>query len=565
MIWILASDYIAGLVADFSYIQMFKGAAFVLVTGGLLFFILTRAARAIRTYESQLIASEERFRRVVEHTPGGIFIKAGGRFKYMNPAALRIFGAASFEEMNNRPVADHLRAPSTEEIRDNARRSTEESVPVSSRRETVIRMDGSSVSIEVSAVPFDLDGESGALVFFEDLTERDRAEEERRILEEQFRQAQKMESIGRLAGGVAHDFNNLLTIINGYSDILLGDITPKDRCYQPVLEIRNAGERAVGITRQLLAFSRKDVIEPKVLEPNQVIREVERMLRRLVGESTDIVVKLHPDAGLVLSDPGWLSQVLLNLAVNARDAMPEGGKLVIETAPEWIGEDYCRLHPAARTGKAVRLTVADTGCGMDEATLSHIFEPFFTTKPAGQGTGLGLSIVYGIVKNSGGWIDVESRENEGTSISIFLPAFEETGAPVQQAHVETRPEGNETVLLVEDDDTVRSFAEAALTSFGYKVIAASNGADALARATKDAMNIDLLLTDVVMPGMSGVQLAHRIVEMKPAIKVIFVSGYSREEASAPSAESVHRAYLAKPFTATSLAQTVRDVLDGKEL
>jgi CheY-like chemotaxis protein len=344
--------------------------------------------------------------------------------------------------------------------------------------------------------------------------------------------------------------------------VLLNEVPTGDPAYAFLLEIHKAGERAVGITRQLLAFSRKDVIAPKVLDPNTVIQELEPMLRRLLGERIGLTLALAPEAGLVFSDAGWLTQVMLNLAVNSRDAMPAGGELTIETAAAHVDAEYCRRNTAARPGKAVRITVRDTGCGMDEETRSQIFEPFFTTKPAGQGTGLGLSIVYGIVKSSGGWIDVATAPKAGTAISIYLPRSDrsvtETAAPGSALSLE----GNETVLLVEDEETVRGFAETALVRFGYDVVACASGDDALGRAARLGRPIQVLLTDLMMPGLGGIQLAALLLERNPGLRVIFMSGYSRENLSAPDVARLHQAYVAKPFTAETLALAVRSVLDG---
>jgi two-component system, cell cycle sensor histidine kinase and response regulator CckA len=562
LLWIAITDSLVHTLPQSIPLHFLKGTVFVLFTGGLLYLVLARAAASIRAAGAELIKGEERFRKLVENAPVGVFIHTGGRYRYMNAAALRIAGAHSFEQLRDQLVIDRLAPEFREVVRERIRRLVEERVAVPLLEEKWLRLDGSTVDVMISAVPFEFNGEPGVLAYCINISDRVRDEEEKRLLEEQVRQAQKMESVGRLAGGVAHDFNNLLTIINGYSDLLLRDVSPDKPNYDFVVEIHRAGERAVGITRQLLAFSRKDVIAPKVLDPNVVIRELEPMLRRLLGESIGLTLNLAPEAGLVFSDASWLTQVLLNLAVNSRDAMPSGGELTIETAAALVDPDYCRRNAAARPGEAVRITVRDTGCGMDEETRHQIFEPFFTTKPLGKGTGLGLSIVYGIVKSSGGWIDVKSRPGAGTSISIYLPVSNRAAAPPAAPGDMRSLQGKETVLLVEDDETVRGFAETALARFGYDVVACASAEDAVERASRLGRPVQVLLTDLMMPGLSGIQLAALLLERTPSLRVIFMSGYSRENLSAPEAARLHQAYVSKPFTAETLALAIRSVLDG---
>ena len=417
------------------------------------------------------------------------------------------------------------------------------------------------MDVEVLAVPFEFAGEQGALVYFTDISARIRTEQEKRLLEEQFRQAQKMESVGRLAGGIAHDFNNLLTVINGYSELLLSRMPAGDRNYDAIQQVHDAGGRAIGITKQLLAFSRKDTMERSVVDPNDVILGCEQMLRRLVGEKVRLGTTLAESTGKVLSDTGWLTQVLLNLTANARDAMPDGGEVIIETAGESIGEDYCRRVAGSHPCRAVRITVRDTGFGMDEATRQRIFEPFFTTKSMGQGTGLGLSIVYGIVKSSGGWLEVTSGARDGTAVSIFLPVCEEHAASAGRLEPSIAPPGNETILLVEDEASVRDFTESVLKGAGYRVVPCTSGEDAIQQAASERQPIHLLLADVMMPGMSGTQLADVLGERLPDLRVILISGYSPDDLT-PSLTSRHQAFLAKPFTAAALLQIVRQILDG---
>ncbi len=381
---------------------------------------------------------------------------------------------------------------------------------------------------------------------------------ESKKLEDQFRQAQKLESIGRLAGGVAHDFNNLLTVINGYSDILLGRLDPLDPSHLPVTEIRKAGGRAVELTRQLLTFSRKQVIEPKPLNLNELVSGTREMLARLIGEDIEVVTCLAPDLGNVFADAGQLHQVLMNLVVNARDAMPNGGRLTIETANREPGPNGAEERAAG----SVLLVVGDSGVGMDEETRKRIFEPFFTTKASGVGTGLGLATVYGIVQQCGGWIDVKTEPGEGTKFTIGLPRTAVSLSPELPAHKENAAGRAETVLVVEDQEEVRSLVMMVLKRQGYRLLEAKNGKQALSVAEHHPGPIHLLLTDLVMPGMNGKDLADRLQLARPSMRVLFMSGYPDKVLpnSAVSNGDVH--FIAKPFTPVTLAGRVRELLSA---
>jgi CheY-like chemotaxis protein len=372
-----------------------------------------------------------------------------------------------------------------------------------------------------------------------------------------------MEAVGRLAGGIAHDFNNLLTVITSYSDILLEDLASQDPRRGDVEEIGKAAASAARLTRQLLAFSRQQVLEPRVLDLNASLASADKLLRRLLGEDIELVTAPAPSLGTVKADPGQLEQVIVNLAVNARDAMPEGGKLTLETANADMDDAYVREHPAAKPGSYVVLAVSDTGVGMDEETQRRIFEPFFTTKEAGKGTGLGLATVYGIVKQSGGFIWVYSEPGHGTTFKIYLPRVEE---PVD---AETRPvpplgslRGTETVLLVEDAAAVRAVIHQTLDRLGYRVLEAPNGEAALHLATKHRGPIHLLLTDVVMPELGGRQLAERLSALRPELRVLYASGYTDDAVVRHGVLKPGIAYLQKPFTPEVLALKVREVLDA---
>jgi signal transduction histidine kinase len=386
---------------------------------------------------------------------------------------------------------------------------------------------------------------------------------ERRRLEDLLRQSQKMESIGQLAGGVAHDFNNLLTVINGRVEFLVGAPNLISEQEEDLREIQKAAERAGGLTRQLLAFSRKQLLQPRVVDLNQMLDEVEPMLRRLIGEDIQIIVVRGEMLGPVMADPGQVQQVLLNLALNARDAMPSGGLLTIRTANESISRVAKTVASEIIAGDYVLLEVTDTGCGMDETTKSRIFEPFFTTKGLGKGTGLGLSTVYGIVKQSGAAISVRSGPERGTGFRILFP-LTDGAEPTQskQQELGTDDVGSETILLVEDEDSVRDLAQRILQSRGYKVLAAQHGGDALQIASVADQQIDLVVTDVVMPGMSGRELVDMLLARTPGVRVLYMSGYTDDDIVRRGLLTSNVSFLQKPFTAKSLGRRVRSVLDA---
>ncbi len=384
----------------------------------------------------------------------------------------------------------------------------------------------------------------------------------RKQLEQQFLQAQKMEAVGRLAGGVAHDFNNLLTIINGFAQTLTERISPEDPRRGHLKEILMAGERAASLTRQLLAFSRRQVMEPRVLDLSSVLAEIEKMLRHLIGEDVELVTTLRPGLGRVKVDPGQIEQVIMNLAVNARDAMPEGGKFLIETSNVEVDEDYTRSHPNMIPGKYVMMAVSDTGSGMNLDTQAHIFEPFFTTKEEGRGTGLGLATVYGIVKQSGGFIWVYSEPERGSTFKIYFPQVEEDLPTTESAEIRTlQVNGSETVLVVEDEGGVRSLVCEALISHGYKVLEATGAAQALKLSKQHTEPIHLLLTDVVMPGTNGKQLALRLSSLHPETKVLYMSGYTDDAIVRHGILEGGIPFLQKPFAPNALLVKVREVLE----
>jgi two-component system, cell cycle sensor histidine kinase and response regulator CckA len=416
------------------------------------------------------------------------------------------------------------------------------------------KKDGTPFWVDLSVSP--VRDDQGRLTHFvgiqTDLTER-------RRLEEQIRQSQKMEAIGQLAGGVAHDFNNLLTVITGYSEMLLAELPVRDPRRDPLTAIREAGEQAARLTSQLLAFSRKANVQPKVLDLNEVIDTTGKMLRRLIGEDVALTTTLSPAPGWVRIDPGQVEQVVLNLAVNARDAMPRGGRLALETAHVEIHADGPDLKP----GRYVRLTVSDTGSGIADEVKPRIFEPFFTTKERGKGTGLGLATVYGIVKQAGGHVSLDSRVGVGTTFAVLLPAVAPPDARTGLGKIGVAPRGTETVLLAEDEDVVRRLARLALEMQGYAVLEVSSGADALRAAEGHAGPIHLLVTDVVMPDLGGRELANAVRARRQGVKVLFMSGYTDDAVVRYGVSEDGDAFLQKPFTPLVLARKVRAVLDER--
>jgi len=386
---------------------------------------------------------------------------------------------------------------------------------------------------------------------------------ERKQLEEQFRQAQKMEAVGRLSGGVAHDFNNLLGVIIGYGEIVQERTASTDPLRGSVDEILKASHRAASLTRQLLAFSRQQVLDPKILDLNAVVKDMEKMLQRLIGEDIELKTELHPALVRIKADQGQIEQVVLNLAVNARDAMPNGGKLMLATSDFHMDEEFVRRYPyPVKVGDYVLFAVSDTGMGMDSVTKARIFEPFFTTKEKGKGTGLGLSTVYGVVKQSGGYIDVASEPNAGAIFKIYLPRVEGVLAEQPQTELASSLHGNETILLVEDEPSLRALARHQLESCGYSVLEASSGAEALEVARKQEGTIHVLLTDVVMPGISGRILAEELLRQRPQISVVYMSGYTGQ-AVGHGVLDEGSCFLPKPFTREALARKLREALEGR--
>jgi len=502
--------------------------------------------------EAALAVSEARFRNLAEASFDGIHITEGGIVREVNQGFLRMFGY-SMDEVIGRPLIDFAAEESVEAVRHRVAQGVE------GRFEVVgLRKDGRKLFLEATGKNHDLGDRVERVTALRDVTEK-------RMLEEQFRQSQKMEAVGRLAGGVAHDFNNLLTVITTYASVLLGDIGESDPRRGDLQQILKASSDAAALTRQLLAFSRQQVIAPRLVLLEEVVRGTEKMLKRLIGEDIELVSTLRGTPSAVLIDPGQLEQVIMNLAVNARDAMPQGGRLSIETSTTEFDETYAHTHWPATPGRFTMLAVSDTGIGMDAETRARVFEPFFTTKELGKGTGLGLATVYGIVKQSGGFIWVYSEPGHGASFKIYLPLADETALPHgPEAEPTKAPRGTETVLLVEDAPAVRTAVRLILEGYGYTVIEAPTPGAALGMVAKWRKPLHLLLTDVVMPGMSGRQLAERFMAERPELRVLYMSGYTDDVAVRHGLLASGLAYLQKPFAPDTLALKVREVLDSAQ-
>jgi len=516
---------------------------------------LVRDITQRKAAERAVIESHSLLNAVVEGTSGAVFVKdLNGRYVMINSACARLFGL-TVEEVVGRgdhdlflpDVADEIVEHDRQVLMSGAAHTIEEAPAMHGSTRTYLTTRGVYRDAQDQAI--------GLVGFSRDITDLKR-------LEQQFRQAQKMEAVGQLAGGVAHDFNNLLTAIIGFGEMAFNGLAPDDPNREFITEIRRAGQRAANLTRQLLAFSRKQVLRPEVVSLNTLLGDVMKLLQRLIGE--DIEVSLLPDEGLGLAkiDPGQFEQAVINLAVNARDAMPHGGSLSIETTNVELDAAYASLHEDVAPGLYVMVAVSDSGLGMDETTRAHIFEPFFTTKPTGEGTGLGLAMVYGFVKQSGGHVEAYSESGRGTTFKIFLPRVFDAVVTASADDIATMPKGHETVLLVEDEEAVRTLAARVLQAAGYTVLSARNGTEAIRLADDHQETIDLLATDLVMPRMSGLEVASQLTQTRPGIRILLMSGYPNEAAmrhGVPPGASL----LQKPFNAIALARAVRQVLDRR--
>src|SRR5216110_1072493 len=550
---------VSGTITEELAVAAMKAGAHDYVTKGQLKRLLPAIERELREAQGRatLRTTEASFATLVEHAPVGIYRSSlEGRFLAVNAAVVRMLGYETAAQVLSLDMARDVYADAAERQR-LVERDTYSDRQYDNVEATWKRRDGRLLTVQLSVRA--VRNAAGQVEYYETFV-RDVTDQRR--LQQQVLQSQKMEAVGRLAGGVAHDFNNLLTVITSYSDLLLEYLAPGDAKRDDLEQVRKAADGAAALTRQLLAFSRQQVVEPRVVSLNTVVEGLQKILRRVIGEDIEVTIALAPDLESVRADVGQLEQVLMNLVVNARDAMPTGGRLTVETANVEHDPEYARDREAAAVRRFAMLAVTDTGCGMDEATKARIFEPFFTTKETGKGTGLGLATVYGIVQQSGGFIWVYSEPGRGTTFKVYLPrvdaAAEDAGASTAPADL---PRGTETVLVAEDEAAVRAVTREVLERQGYVVLEAPHGAAALDIAAQHRGPIQLLVTDVVMPGLSGRQLADRLARLRPDTKVLYVSGYTDDAVVRHGVLEAGIAYLQKPFTIDSLARKVREVLD----
>ena len=514
--------------------------------------------------EEALRDSEKRYRLLFESNPFPMWVYDVETLSFLavNAAVVRRYGYSE-EEFLTMTIKDIRPGEDVPALLDRISKVSAVSVdPKDSGTWRHQKKDGTLIDVEITSHPLSFAGRRSKLVLANDITERKRAEAALKLTEEQLRQALKMEAVGKLAGGVAHDFNNLLTAITGHSEMCLKRLTPENSLHRHIDQIKKAGDRAAALTRQLLAFSRKQILQPEVLDLNHIVLELSKMLQRLIGEDIDLLMGLAADLGKVKADPNQLEQVLMNLVVNARDAMPKGGKLTIETSNVHLNGEFGDRHVSVPAGDYVMLAVSDSGCGMDAETQARIYEPFFTTKEVGKGTGLGLATVYGIVKQSEGSIWVYSEVGRGTTFKIYLPSVKcsvvKVAAPIENPEL---LRGAETVLLVEDEEVVREMAAEILRENGYEVMEAKHPNEALILAAQHNGVIHLMLTDVVMPQMSGRDLAEQILPQRPDMKVLYMSGYTDDAIVHHGVLEEGTAFIAKPFSIHALARKLREVLD----
>lgn len=516
----------------------------------------------LKKSQEALRQSEDRYRSILASIEDGYYeVDLAGNFTFFNDALCQVLGYSK-EEMvglNNRQYTDQENARKIYQVFNRVYKTGQ---PAKQFEAEVIRKDGikRNVELSVSLIRNNFEKPIGFRGIVRDISERKKAEQEMTELQEQLRQAQKMEAIGQLAGGIAHDFNNALTLIRTCSQLALLDLKEDNPLREKFEMINRATEQSANLTRQLLAFSRRQVMEMRVVDLNNLIREMDKMLRRIIGEDIELVNNLAEDLGRVRLDPGQMEQVIINLAINARDAMPRGGRLTIETANVHLDEGYVNGHVGVNPGDYIRLTVSDTGIGMAPEVRRRVFEPFFTTKDKGKGTGLGLSTVYGIVKQSGGYIYVYSEPGMGATFKIYLPRIDEE-LERESAGPQELPKGKETILVVEDEKDVRTLIVQILRKQGYKVIEAENGGEVFTACANHQGKINLLLTDVVMPGMSGRELAEKLLGWHPEMKVLYMSGYTDDAMIRYGVLEAGMNFMQKPFSMEALAQKVRQVLD----
>ncbi len=523
---------------------------------------LAQDIAARQQVEEALGQSEMRFRALVEAAPEGIFVQADERFVYLNPAMLSLLGAISADELLGTDLMERIAPEYHAAVRRRLSRLCELGGPAPLMEQEYIRMDGSRVPVETTSVAIEYEGREACVVFIRDITERKSAEREQARLQSQLAQAQKMESVGRLAGSIAHDYNNMLTVMLGHLDLALSQAEPGTSLHADLQEVLKAAQRSADLTHQLLAFARKQAVRTQVLDLNTAVENMLSMLQRLIGEEVRLLWVPAADLWPIKADVSQIDQILINLCVNARDAITGIGEIAIQTENCTLDEVYCAQMLGSTPGDYVLLTVSDNGSGMDQETQSHLFEPFFTTKPPGRGTGLGLATVYGIVKQNNGLINVYSEVGHGTTFRIYLPRDAQDAAqPAGERSLEAPRRGKETVLLVEDEAAILRLVHTVLERAGYTVLVAETPGAAIELAKEHADAIDLLITDMVMPEMNGRELAEKLRSLYPRLKRIFTSGYTANVIADRRGGDEGVVFLQKPFSPQVLLTQVRAVLD----
>ncbi len=559
---------ISGTIGEEAAVNALKAGADDFLVKGRLARLLPAIERELREFEVRkarreaeraLRESETRLRRVIESAIIGVIVtREDGTFTQANDAFLRLVGYSRDELLSGEVRLATLMPPEWQA----PDRRADDAGDLALIEKEFLRKDGGRVPVLVGGTMLEHDE---CVRYVADLTERKLAEAALKRSEEQLRQSQKMEAIGNLAGGIAHDFNNLLSVILSYSGMLAADLGPDDPRCADLEEISAAGQRAEELTRQLLAFSRQQILQPRICDLNHIVVGVNKMLRRLIGADVELATVTEPHLGMVRVDPGQIEQIIMNLVVNARDALPRGGKVTIETANVDLDQSYASAHVGVSPGPHVMLAISDTGVGMDRATQDRMFEPFFTTKEKGKGTGLGLATVFGIVQQSAGSIRADSEPGRGTTFRTYFPRLDAGTAPQHSesiAPLVASLRGSETILLVEDEESVRVLARTILRRHGYHVLEAQSGGDALIISEQHAATIDLMITDVVMPRMTGHELALRLHPLRPEMKVLYMSGYTDNSVIRHGVLASGIDFLQKPITPLTFTRKVREVLDG---
>lgn len=543
---------------------VFRCSAFAILPAAILFIVLNRVlqreqreAAQLRIAEEALRERDKQYRKVVELSADGLFVVQDDKFVLLNPSAVKILGAGAAEQLLGKSVYDFIHPDFRTIIRARMQELSKSESVLPPLEQKLLRLDGSTLEVQSTSIPMQFNGLPACLVSVRDISRA-------RKLEEQFHHAQKMEAVGQLAGGVAHEFNNILTAIRMQADLLRldGNLAPAQ--VESINDITIAAERAGHLTRQLLTFGRRQLLHPRDMDLNEAISNFSKIMARVLGENIRMQVIFSPTPLIIHADPGMVDQILMNLSINSRDVMPNGGRLVIETSAVDLDENSFAQIPHARPGSFACLCVSDSGPGIAPDILPHIFEPFFTTKDVGLGSGLGLAAVFGIVQQHSGWINVQSEPGKGAAFHIFIPRLQKTTAEPISRNMSLLPGGSETILVVEDEAVVRNLVRNTLSRLGYDILEAPDGPAALRIWDQNHHDIRLLLTDMVMPeGMSGRELAERLLARKPTLKVIYTSGYSADATSPdfPLEDGVN--FLAKPFEAHQLAQTIRKRLDER--